>query len=154
MSNEQDANKEEQGAYEVLAGAGALGAGMMGAGTAVVGGAAGAAAGVVGGAVLVAGAAGAGIGIGIEHATDGAVSDTISDGLMGLVGEEESYAAAQSFDDGNYLEGAGHMAAGAYDTVSDAASGAWDTVSDTASDVYDTVSDTASDALDYLNPFD
>jgi hypothetical protein len=154
MSNEQDENKEEQGIYEILGGAGALGAGLMQAGTAVVGGAASATAGVVGGAVLVAGGAGALIGIGIEHATDGAVSDTISDGLLGLVGEEESYAAVQSFDDGNYLEGAGHMASGAYDTVSDAASDAWDTVSDTAGEAYDTVSDAAGEALDYLNPFD
>jgi hypothetical protein len=103
---------------------------------------------------MVAGAAGGAIGMGIEHATDGAISDAGAEGLMDLVGEEESYAAAQSFDDGNYLEGVGHMASGAYDTISDAASGAWDTVSDTASDAYDTVSDVASDALDYINPFD
>ncbi len=165
MSMEQDENKEEQGVYEVLGGAGALGAGLMQAGTAVVGGAAGATAGVVGGAVLAAGAAGAAIGMGIEHVTDGAVSDTISDGLMGLVGEDESYQAAQAFDDGEYLEGAGHMASGAYGTVADAASGAYDTVADTAGDVYDTVtdtatdtwdavSDTASDVLDSINPFD
>jgi phage-related tail protein len=146
-------DKVEQGETELLAGTAGLGAGLMGA-EAVAGTAAATAAGAVGGAVMVAGAAGVGIGMGIEHVTGGAISDTISDGLMGLVGEEESYAAAQSFDDGNYLEGAGHMASGAYDTVSDAASGAYDTVADTASDVYDTVSDAASDALDYINPFD
>jgi hypothetical protein len=132
MSTEQDENKEEQGVYEVLGGAGALGAGLMQAGTAVVGGVAGATAGVVGGAVLAAGAAGAAIGMGIEHVTGGAISDAGSDALLDVVGEEESYAAAQAFDDGNYLEGVGHMASGAYDTVSDA----------------------ASDALDYINPFD
>jgi hypothetical protein len=143
MSTEQDENKEEQGVYEVLGGAGALGAGLMQAGTAVVGGAAGATAGVVGGAVLAAGAAGAAIGMGIEHVTGGAISNAGAEGLMSLVGEEESYAAVQAFDEGNYLEGAGHMASGAYDTVSEAAGDAWDTVTDTASDVFDSI-----------NPFD
>ncbi len=144
-------DKEEQGVYEIVGGAGALGAGFMGAGAA---GAAATTAGVIGGAVLVAGAAGAAIGMGIEHATDGAVSGAISDGLTSLVGEEESYQAANAFSEGEYLEGVGHMASGAYDTISDKASDAYDTVSDAASDAYDTVSDAASDALDYLNPFD
>jgi hypothetical protein len=168
MSTEQD--QESEGVSEILGGAGALGTALAGAGsTAAVSAAAVA-------PLIAAGTAGYAIGTGIEHATGGVISDTISDGLMGLVGDEESYAAAQSFDDGNYLEGAGHMASGAYDTVSDAAgdvydsaadtaSGAWDTVTDTASgvydtvtdtvsDTYDTVSDAASDALDYINPFD
>jgi hypothetical protein len=85
--------------------------------------------------------AGFNMGTGIVEATG--IDDTLSDGLLGLVGEEESYKAAQAFDEGEYLEGVGHMASGAYDTVSDA-----------ASDAYDTVADAASDALDYLNPFD
>jgi hypothetical protein len=134
MSTEQD--QESQGATEILTGAGALGAGLMAAG------AAGSAA-VVGGAVMVAGAAGVAIGMGIEHATDGAISNAGAEGLMSLVGEEESSAAVQAFDKGNYLEGVGHMTSGAYDTVSDAAGDAWDTVTDTASDV-----------LNSINPFD
>ncbi len=138
MSTEQD--QESQGVTEILTGAGALGAGLMGAGAA---GAAAATAGVVGGAVMVAGAAGAAIGMGIEHVTDGAISGAISDGLTDLVGEEESSQAANAFSEGEYLEGVGHMASGAYDTISDTASDAWDSVSDTASDV-----------LDSINPFD
>jgi hypothetical protein len=112
----------------------------------------------------------------LEYVTDGAISDTLSDGLLSLVGEEESLAAANDFDDGNYISGIGHMVAGAggtiaetagdvgewvaeeagdaVDWVEDTASDAVDWVEDTASDVYDTVSDTASDVVDFLNPFD
>ena len=82
----------------------------IGGGIAAVGGVASAAAGV---AVAGAAAVGVGIGMGIEYVTDGAISDTLSDGLLDLVGEEESLAAANAFDDGNYIEGAGHMLSGA-----------------------------------------
>ena len=82
----------------------------IGGGIAAVGGVASAAAGV---AVAGAAAVGVGIGMGIEYVTDGAISDTLSDGLLDLVGEEESLAAANAFDDGDYIEGVGHMLAGA-----------------------------------------
>ena len=103
--------------------------------------------------VAVAGAAAVGVGIGtaIEYATDGAISDTLSDGLLSLVGDEESLAAANAFDDGDYIEGVGHMLTGAGGTIADAASDAYDYVSDVASDTYDTVADAASDAYDYAS---
>jgi hypothetical protein len=110
--------------------------------------------GPVGVAVAGAAAVGVGIGMGIEYLTDGAVSDTLSDGLLGLVGEEESYQAAQSFDDGDYLEGVGHMLSGAGETIGEAASDAAEWVGETASDAYDAVADTAGDVVDFLNPFD
>ena len=70
--------------------------------------------------------AGAAIGVGIEKLTDGAISDGIADGLMGLVGEEHSYAAAQAFDDGDYVGGALEMAEGAGETVAEWAGDAAD----------------------------
>jgi hypothetical protein len=150
MAEEDDIAKEAFGATTVIGG-----------GIAAVGGVASAAAGV---AVAGAAAVGVGIGMGIEYATDGAISDTLSDGLLGLVGDEESLAAANAFDDGNYIEGAGHMLSGAgetigeaasdaYDYVSEGASDAYDYASDVASDAYDTASDFVSDVGDFLNPF-
>ena len=134
---------------------------MIGAGLAEVAGVGG----PVGVAVAGAAAVGVGIGMGIEYVTDGAVSDALSDGLLSLVGEEESLAAANAFDDGDYIEGVGHMLSGAGSTIADAAEDAGEWVVDTAEDVYDTVSDAASDAYDaasdfvgdvgdFLNPFD
>jgi hypothetical protein len=136
--------------------------------TTLIGGAIAEAAGVggpVGVAVAGAAAVGVGIGMGIEYVTDGAVSDSLSDGLLGLVGEEESLAAANAFDDGDYFEGVGHMLSGAGHTIGEAAedAGEWvadtagdvyDTVSDAAEDAYDAVSDAASDVADFFNPFD
>ena len=137
MAEEDDIAKEAFGVTTAIGG-----------GIAAVGGVASAAAGV---AVAGAAAVGVGIGMGIEYVTDGAISDTLSDGLLDLVGEEESLAAANAFDDGNYIEGAGHMLSGAGGTIADAASDAWDYVSEGAEDVYDTVSDAASDAYDYAS---
>jgi len=138
MSDEQD--KTEQGVVEAMSGLGILGSTAASLATATAAGA---------GAAVAAGAAGGVlIGMGIEHVTDGAVSDAIADGMIGLVGEEESYQAAQAFDDGEYLEGLGHMASGTGSTIAEAASDAYDTVSDVASDAYDTVSDAASDTWD------
>ena len=105
-------------------------------------------AGPTGAAVAGAAAAGVAIGMGIEYATDGAISDGISDGLMGLVGEEESYKAVQAFDDGNYVEGVGHMLSGAGDTIVEAASDAYDYAADTASDAYDAASEWVSDVFE------
>ena len=121
--------------------------------------------GPVGVAVAGAAAVGVGIGMAIEHVTDGAISDAGSDALLSLVGEEESYAAASAFDDGNYFEAAGHMLSGAGSTISEAASDGYDWAAETASDAYDTVSEGASDVYDaasdfvgdvgdFLNPFD
>ena len=86
------------------------------------------------GEVIFGAAAGVGavVGVGIEYATDHAISEGISDGLMGLVGEEESYAAASAFDDGDYLGGVGHMASGAWDTASEAGAETYEAVSDYA----------------------
>ena len=114
MAEEDDIAKEAFGVTTAIGG-----------GIAAVGGVASAAAGV---AVAGAAAVGVGIGMGIEYVTDGAISDTLSDGLLDLVGEEESLAAANAFDDGNYIEGAGHMLAGAGGTIADAASDACDYV--------------------------
>ena len=50
--------------------------------------------------------------------------DVLSDGLLSLVGEEDSLAAANAFDDGEYLEGVGHMLSGAGSTIYDAGSDA------------------------------
>lgn len=110
--------------------------------------------GPVGVAVAGAAAVGVGIGMGIEYVTDGAVSDALSDGLLGLVGEEESYQAAQAFDDGDYIEGVGHMLSGAGETIADAAGDAAEWVGDAASDAYEATSDFVDDAVDFLNPFD
>ena len=85
--------------------------------------------------------AGAAIGVGIEKATDGAVSDGISDGLMGLVGEEHSYDAAMAFDDGEYVDGALHMAEGAGETISEWASDAGDAIGDAADEAWDSITD-------------
>jgi len=148
--------EEDEVAAEAYGATTAIGAGL--AEVAGVGG-------PVGVAVAGAAAVGVGIGTGIEYATDGAVSDTLSDGLLSLVGDEESLAAANAFDDGDYIEGVGHMLSGAggtiadaasdaYDTVADAASDAYDYASDVASDAYDTASDFVSDVGDFLNPFD
>jgi hypothetical protein len=137
--------EEDETAAEAYGATTAIGAGL--AEVAGVGG-------PVGVAVAGAAAVGVGIGMGIEYLTDGAVSDTLSDGLLGLVGEEESYKAAQSFDDGDYLEGVGHMLSGAGETIGEAASDAAEWVGDTASDAYDAVADTAGDVVDFLNPFD
>ncbi|MGH9187642.1 MAG: hypothetical protein ACRD0U_17810, partial [Acidimicrobiales bacterium] len=86
-------------------------------------------------------AVGVGVGMGIEYATDGAISDGIADGLMGLVGEEESYEAVQAFDDGDYVEGVGHMAMGAGETIYEAGSDAAEWVGDTAGDVAEGISE-------------
>jgi hypothetical protein len=161
MAEEDTIAKE---AYEFAAGAG----GAIASATEV--------AGPVGLAVGAAAAVGVGAGMALEYVTDGAISDTLSDGLLGLVGDEESLAAANDFDDGNYISGVGHMLSGAgstiadgageaadwvadeasdaVDWVSDEASDVYDTVSDAAGDAYDTVSDAASDVVDFLNPFD
>jgi hypothetical protein len=139
--SEQD--KTEQGVVEAASGLGILGGTAASLATATAAGA---------GAAVAAGAAGGVlIGMGIEHVTDGAVSDAISDGLIDLVGEEESYQAAQAFDDGEYLEGIGHMASGAGSTIAEAAGDAYDAVSEVASDAYDAVSDTASGAYDTVS---
>src|SRR4051794_38329444 len=139
MAEEDDVAKE---AWEITS--------TIGGGIAAVGGVASAAAGV---AVAGAAAVGVGVGMGLEYVTDGAISDTISDGLLDLVGDEESLAAANSFDDGDYIEGVGHMLSGAGGTIAAGAGELYDTVSDGASEAYDEVSDFASDAVDYLNPF-
>jgi hypothetical protein len=118
----------------------------IGGGIAAVGGVASAAAGV---AVAGAAAVGVGIGMGIEYVTDGAISDAGSDALLWAVGDEESLAAANSFDNGDYIQGVGHMAAGIGGHIAEGAEEVYDTVSDAASDAYDAV----GDALDYLNPF-
>lgn len=110
--------------------------------------------GPVGVAVAGAAAVGVGIGMGIEYVTDGAISDAGSDALLWAVGDEESLAAANAFDDGNILEGIGHMASGIGSHIADGAEDVYDTVSDAASDAYDAVSDAASDVVDFLNPFD
>jgi len=81
-----------------------------------------------------------------------AVSDQMDD-VMGLVGDEESLAAANSFDNGDYLQGVGHMLSGAGRTIADAAGEAYDTVADGVGEAYDEVSDFVGDAVDYLNPF-
>jgi hypothetical protein len=141
------------GAVEATGGA-TVGATLAGGGVA--------AAGVAAASVLAAGAAGYAIGTGIEHATDGAISDGVSDGLMGLVGEEHSLAAAHAFDDGEILEGLGHMGAGAVSTIGDALGGAAETVSDFGSDLFDgagdalgnaaeTIGDVAGDAVDAVS---
>jgi hypothetical protein len=106
--------------------------------------------GPVGLAVGAAAAVGVGIGMGIEYVTDGAVSDAGSDALLWAVGEEDSYKAASAFDDGNYIEGVGHMLSGVGSHIADGAEELYDDVSDVASDAVDAV----GDALDYLNPFD
>ena len=137
--------EEDEVAAEAYGATTAIGAGL--AEVAGVGG-------PVGVAVAGAAAVGVGIGMGIEYLTDGAVSDTLSDGLLGLVGEEESYQAASSFDDGDYLEGVGHMLSGAGGTIAEAAGDAAEWVGETASDAYDAVGDAAEDVVDFLNPFD
>jgi hypothetical protein len=136
-------------AYGAAAGAGAF----LAAGGAEVAGATLVGTTAAGAAAPIALAAGAGVavGMGIEYATDGAISDAGSDALMGLVGEEESYKAAVAFDDGQYVEGVGHMAMGAGETISEAASDAYDYTAEAASDAYDTVSETASEAYESVS---
>jgi hypothetical protein len=90
--------------------------------------------------------------MGIEYATDGAISDGISDGLLGLVGEEESYKAAQAFDDGEYISGAGHMIAGAAETIGDGAAELAGDAYEAAGDAYEAASDWIENVD--LNPFD
>ena len=99
-------------------------------------------------------AAGVGVatGVALDHAFG--LSDKISDGLLDLVGDEESLAAANSFDNGDYIDGIGHMLSGAGHTIGEAAEDAGEWVADTAGDVYDSVSDAASDVVDFFNPFD
>ena len=58
-------------------------------------------AGIADAPIALAAGAGAAIGMGIEYATDGAVSGAIADGLLWAVGDEESLAAANAFDDGD-----------------------------------------------------
>lgn len=137
--------EEDEIAAEAYGATAAIGAGL--AEVAGVGG-------PVGVAVAGAAAVGVGIGMGIEYLTDGAISDGLSDGLLDLVGQEESYQAASSFDDGDYLEGVGHMLSGAGETIADAAGDAAEWVGETASDAYDAVGDAAEDVVDFLNPFD
>lgn len=104
--------------------------------------------------IALAAGVGAAIGMGIEYVTDGAVSGAMADGLSWAVGDEESLAAANAFDDGNYVEGVGHMAAGIGGHIAEGAEEAYDYVSDVASDAYDTASDFVGDVGDFLNPFD
>ena len=106
--------------------------------------------GPVGVAVAGAAAVGVGIGMGIEYVTDGAVSDAASDGLLWAVGDEESLAAANAFDNGDYLEGVGHMASGIGSHIAEGAEDLYDGAAELAGDAVDAV----GDALDYLNPFD
>lgn len=136
MAEEDDIAKE---AFEVTS--------VIGGGIAAVGGVVSAAAGV---AVAGAAAVGVGIGMGIEYVTDGAVSDAASDGLLWAVGGEESLAAANSFDNGDYIQGVGHMAAGIGGHIAEGAEELYDDASELAGDAVDAV----GDALDYLNPFD
>lgn len=107
-------------------------------------------AGPVGLAVGVAGAAGAFIGHEADELSGGAISGGIADGLYGLVGAEESYKAAQSFDDGEILDGVGHMASGAAHTIGHAAESAAHSVEHAVEGAYDS----ASDWLSEHNPFD
>jgi hypothetical protein len=93
--------------------------------------------------------AGAAIGVGIEHLTDGAISDAASDGMLWAVGGEESLAAANAFDDGDILGGVGHMASGIGSHIADGAEELYDDAAGLAGDAVDAV----GDALDYLNPF-
>jgi hypothetical protein len=139
MAEEDDVAQE---AWEITS--------AIGGGIAAVGGVASAAAGV---AVAGAAAVGVGVGMGIDYLTDGAISDGISDGLLGLVGDEESLAAANSFDNGDYIQGVGHMLSGAGETIADTAGEVYDTVADGVGEAYDEVSDFVGDAVDYLNPF-
>ena len=122
-------------------------------------------AGIADAPIALAAGAGAAIGMGIEYATDGAVSGAIADGLLWAVGDEESLAAANAFDDGNYVEGVGHMAAGIGGHIVEGVEDAGEWIADTAEDVVDTVADgvedagewvadTAGDVVDFLNPFD
>ncbi len=92
---------------------------------------------------LVDAAAGVGvaIGTGIEYLTDGAISDTISDGLLGLVGDEHSLAAANEFDDGNYVAGVGEMLQGAGETIYDTAGDLANDAVNFAGDAWDAVTD-------------
>ncbi|MET0741040.1 MAG: hypothetical protein ABWZ26_05745 [Candidatus Nanopelagicales bacterium] len=123
--------------------------GMAASAAGAIGSVAAAAAGVAAAPVVAAGAVGAAIGTGLEVLTDGAISDTLSDGLLSLVGEEESYEAAMAFDDGEYFEAAGHMLSGAGSTIYDAAGDAVEAVGDFASDAYDA----AGDAVDAVGDF-
>lgn len=96
--------------------------------------------GPVGLAVGVAGAAGAAIGTGIDDLSGGAISDGIATGLGDLVGPDQSYQAAQSFDDGDYLGTASHMAQGAWDTVSTGAEHLADSAVNEAGELWDDAS--------------
>ena len=107
--------------------------------------------GPVGLAVGVAAAVGVGAGMALDYVTDGAITDTLSDGLLGLVGDEESLKAANDFDDGNYISGVGHMLSGAGGTIANAAEEAADWVGDEVSDAADWVGDEVSDAADWVS---
>ena len=134
MAEEDDVAKE---AYGIAAGAGG-----------VIAGAAGIAADVAAAPIALAAGAGVAIGMGLDYVTDGAITDTLSDGLLGLVGDKESLAAANDFDDGNYISGVGHMLSGAGDTISNAAGEAWDATTDFVSDAASDVADVAGEAWD------
>jgi len=132
-----------------------LGAAAQGAGIATV--AAGevtavySSAAVIGTTVAAVGAAFAGgLLIGNEITEHTQVDETLCDGMYDLVGEERAYEAVQAFDRGDYLEGTGHMIAGAGETVADAAGDAYDAVAGAAGDAYDSVSGAASDAADWV----
>ncbi len=98
--------------------------------------------GTVAAGVLGAGIAGVKVGEFLVDHTD--VEDYIGGGLHSLVGDEHALESVRAFDDGEYLEGIGHMAEGAGETIADAAEyvfdGAVDSVSDFGSSVVDGIS--------------
>lgn len=79
-----------------------------------------------------------------------AAGDLLSDGMLGLVGEEQSYQAAMAFDDGDVLAGLGHMAEGAGDTIGQLAEGAGEAVMDGAESLGGAVADGAEAAGDAI----
>jgi hypothetical protein len=108
------------------------------------------------GAAAVTAVAGAGAAIGVaggivlEHETGGVISDGISHVLTGLVGEDESKAAADAFSDGNYIQGGEHMLDGALDTAGHFFGGVVDDVENAASGAVHWAQETAGEAYDQV----
>ncbi|CAN5472538.1 hypothetical protein BH10ACT8_BH10ACT8_26450 [soil metagenome] len=76
--------------------------------------------------------------------------NALGDGMFGLVGDEEALKSANSFDDGDYLGGLGHMATGAENTIEHAAGSFVQDAEQGASDLYN---DASSAVSDFMNEF-
>ena len=102
---------------------------------------------------MIDGAAKAGVAVGNVIRDVFNTDEVISDGLMDLVGDEHSYAAAQAWDDGDYLGVASEMLQGAGETIGNWAGEAYDDAAEWVGGAVDDVGDALGDAADAVGDF-